>query len=179
MQQKLTLTRARAILLVRRLQEVRVISAIGGALALCIGAFGACVWLEGPYDSCAQVEPGVSFSATFEGVLEANVGHDITLDEVAQFDWDQVFTFDPYTPRDTVEEKTGQAYFGDLLLGQVPENETLLAFMKDGAQICRLSWRWGWIEGRDPLHGYERRNSRFRVEKERNQTTPHLVPDAA
>lgn len=58
----------------------------------------------------------------------------VNLPDVTPFEWDLVYSFDPYTPKDTIYEKVG--YKWGRISETVSEGMNQLVFMKDGKVVC-------------------------------------------
>jgi len=60
----------------------------------------------------------------------------INLKEVTPFEWDKVYSFSPYTPKDTIYETVG--YKWDRIQETVNEDMNQIVFMKDGKVVCYI-----------------------------------------
>nr|WP_106784796.1 hypothetical protein [Lysinibacillus timonensis] len=60
----------------------------------------------------------------------------LKLSDVTPFEWDVVYSFDPYTPKDTIYETVG--YKWDNISETVSEGMNQLVFLKDGKVVCYL-----------------------------------------
>ncbi|MEK5440901.1 hypothetical protein [Fredinandcohnia sp. FSL W7-1320] len=60
----------------------------------------------------------------------------INLKEVTPFEWDKVYSFSPYTPKDTIYETVG--YKWDRIQETVNEGMNQIVFMKDGKVVCYI-----------------------------------------
>lgn len=60
----------------------------------------------------------------------------INLLEVTPFDWDVVYSFPPYTPKDHIYETVG--YKWDTISETVNEGMNQIVFLKDGKVVCYL-----------------------------------------
>ncbi|MFD6211402.1 hypothetical protein [Peribacillus sp. NPDC060253] len=72
-----------------------------------------------------------------EGVL--SIGHSvetINLVDVTPFDWDVVYSFGPYTPKDHIYETVG--YKWDNISETVNEGMNQIVFLNDGKVVCYL-----------------------------------------
>jgi hypothetical protein len=58
----------------------------------------------------------------------------INLKEVTPFEWDKVYSFSPYTPKDTIYETVG--YKWDRIQETVNEGMNQIVFLKDGKVVC-------------------------------------------
>jgi hypothetical protein len=58
----------------------------------------------------------------------------IDLTELTPFEWDRVYTFDPYTPKEMVYETVG--YKWDTISESVSEGMNQIVFLKDGKVVC-------------------------------------------
>ncbi|MBL3646000.1 hypothetical protein JMN23_27075 [Bacillus sp. RHFB] len=68
-----------------------------------------------------------------------SIGHSvetINLLEVTPFDWDVVYSFEPYTPLDDIYETVG--YKWDTISVTVNEGMNQLVFLNDGKVVCYL-----------------------------------------
>ncbi|WP_053345735.1 hypothetical protein [Peribacillus butanolivorans] len=68
-----------------------------------------------------------------------SIGHSvetINLLEVTPFDWDVVYSFPPYTPKDNIYETVG--YKWDTISATVNEGMNQIVFLKDGKVVCYL-----------------------------------------
>ncbi|MGX2961328.1 hypothetical protein JNUCC23_18915 [Peribacillus sp. JNUCC 23] len=68
-----------------------------------------------------------------------SIGHSvetINLLDVTPFDWDVVYSFEPYTPKDTIYETVG--YKWDTISETVNEGMNQIVFLKDGKVVCYL-----------------------------------------
>jgi hypothetical protein len=66
--------------------------------------FGVIVLVGSVTSSCSR---GADISSAIGTVVNAGPGSRITLSELAQFPWDKVCVFGPYTPDDRVDAVTG------------------------------------------------------------------------
>ena len=80
-----------------------------------------------------------------------------TLEQTVPFGWDAVYSFDPYTPAETMARVMGVPASG--LPETVSEGMSQLIFVKGGAVVCavcgypsRLGWR---VSLPDGGHGYD------------------------
>ncbi|MFF2590602.1 hypothetical protein ACFVSS_22635 [Peribacillus butanolivorans] len=67
------------------------------------------------------------------------IGHSretINLLDVTPFDWDVVYSFKPYTPKDDIYETVG--YKWDTISETVNEGMNQVVFLKDGKVVCYL-----------------------------------------
>jgi hypothetical protein len=81
-----------------------------------------------------------------EEVLSVNQSVEtINLNDITPFEWDTVYSFDPYTSVDTIYETVG--YEWDTIHETVNEGMNQLVFMKDEKVVCYL---YGYPEN----HGY-------------------------
>ncbi len=75
-----------------------------------------------------------------EGLLQEEVKYiqqsveTINLKEVTPFEWDKVYSFSPYTPKDTIYETIG--YKWDRIQETVNEGMNQIVFLKDGEVVC-------------------------------------------
>lgn len=60
----------------------------------------------------------------------------VNLSDVTPFEWDLVYSFDPYTPKDAIYETVG--YKWGRISETVSEGMNQLVFMKDGKVVCYL-----------------------------------------
>lgn len=60
----------------------------------------------------------------------------INLLDVTPFEWDVVYSFDPYTSKDTIYETVG--YKWDNIRETVSEEMTQIVFLKEGKVVCYL-----------------------------------------
>ncbi|MFE5430526.1 hypothetical protein [Peribacillus simplex] len=60
----------------------------------------------------------------------------INLSDVTPFDWDVVYSFKPYTPKDYIYETVG--YKWDTISETVNEGMNQIVFLKDGKVVCYL-----------------------------------------
>ena len=60
----------------------------------------------------------------------------IDFSEVTPFEWDVVYLFDPYTPKDKVYDTVG--YKWDNIKETVSEGMNQIVFMKDGKVVCYI-----------------------------------------
>ncbi|MBT2647592.1 hypothetical protein J7E52_12775 [Bacillus sp. ISL-34] len=60
----------------------------------------------------------------------------INLSDVTPFDWDVVYSFGPYTPKDHIYETVG--YKWDIISETVNEGMNQIVFLKDGKVVCYL-----------------------------------------
>ncbi len=60
----------------------------------------------------------------------------LNLKEVTPFEWDKVYSFSPYTPKDTIYETVG--YKWDRIQETVNEGMNQIVFMKDGKVVCYI-----------------------------------------
>lgn len=60
----------------------------------------------------------------------------VNLLDVTPFEWDVVYSFDPYTSKDTIYETVG--YKWDNISETVSEGMNQIVFLKDGKVICYL-----------------------------------------
>lgn len=60
----------------------------------------------------------------------------VKLTDVTPFEWDVVYSFDPYTPKDTIYETVG--YKWDRINETVNEGMNHIVFLKDGKVVCYL-----------------------------------------
>lgn len=58
----------------------------------------------------------------------------INLKEVTPFEWDKVYSFSPYTPKETIYETVG--YKWDRIQETVNEGMNQIVFVKDGEVVC-------------------------------------------
>nr|WP_304216625.1 hypothetical protein [Fredinandcohnia onubensis] len=58
----------------------------------------------------------------------------INLEEITPFEWDKVYSFSPYTPKDTIYETVG--YKWDRIQETVNEGMNQIVFLKDGKVVC-------------------------------------------
>ncbi|MFE4705699.1 hypothetical protein [Peribacillus simplex] len=68
-----------------------------------------------------------------------SIGHSvetINLLEVTPFNWDVVYSFPPYTPKDHIYETVG--YKWDTISETVNERMNQIVFLKDGKVVCYL-----------------------------------------
>ncbi|MFE3977075.1 MULTISPECIES: hypothetical protein [unclassified Peribacillus] len=68
-----------------------------------------------------------------------SIGHSvetINLLDVTPFDWDVVYSFGPYTPKDDIYETVG--YKWDTISETVNEGMNQIVFLKDGKVVCYL-----------------------------------------
>ncbi|MCD1161072.1 hypothetical protein [Peribacillus frigoritolerans] len=68
-----------------------------------------------------------------------SIGHSvetINLLEVTPFDWDVVYSFEPYTPSDHIYETVG--YKWDTINATVNEGMNQIVFLNDGKVVCYL-----------------------------------------
>ncbi|PEF40631.1 hypothetical protein CON84_03840 [Bacillus sp. AFS094228] len=68
-----------------------------------------------------------------------SIGHSvetINLLDVTPFDWDIVYSFGPYTPKDDIYETVG--YKWDTISETVNEGMNQIVFLKDGKVVCYL-----------------------------------------
>lgn len=61
---------------------------------------------------------------------------EVNLLDVTPFEWDVVYSFDPYTPKDTIYETVG--YKWDNISETVSEGMNQIIFLKDGKVVCYL-----------------------------------------
>ncbi|MCS0542598.1 hypothetical protein NXY55_21740, partial [Aeromonas veronii] len=75
-----------------------------------------------------------------EGLLQEEVKsiqqsvETINLKEVTPFQWDKVYSFSPYTPKDTIYETVG--YKWDRIQETVNEGMNQIVFVKAGEVVC-------------------------------------------
>ena len=67
--------------------------------------------------------------------IEENV-ETINLAEVTTFEWDVVYSFEPYTPKELIYETVG--YEWDRISETVSEGMEQIVFLKDGKVVCYL-----------------------------------------
>ncbi|MBM4763475.1 hypothetical protein [Bacillus sp. B15-48] len=60
----------------------------------------------------------------------------VNLLDVTPFEWDTVYTFDPYTPKDKIYETVG--YKWDNIRETVSEGMNQVVFMKDAKVVCYI-----------------------------------------
>ena len=60
----------------------------------------------------------------------------VNLTDITPFEWDVVFSFDPYTTKDTIYETVG--YKWDNISETVNEGMNQIVFLKDGKVVCYL-----------------------------------------
>ncbi|KGR77987.1 hypothetical protein [Ureibacillus manganicus] len=60
----------------------------------------------------------------------------VKLTDVTPFEWDVVYTFDPYIPKETIYETVG--YKWDSIRETVSEGMNQIVFLKDGKVVCYL-----------------------------------------
>ena len=60
----------------------------------------------------------------------------VSLSDVTPFEWDHLYSFDPYTPKDIIYETVG--YKWGRISETVSEGMNQLVFMKDGKVVCYL-----------------------------------------
>jgi len=68
-----------------------------------------------------------------------NIGSSIesvNLSDVTPFEWDLVYSFNPYTPKETIYKTVG--YKWDSISETLSESMNQLVFMKDGKVVCYL-----------------------------------------
>ncbi|WP_144553957.1 hypothetical protein [Peribacillus simplex] len=71
----------------------------------------------------------------------------INLSDVTPFDWDVVYSFKPYTPKDYIYETVG--YKWDTISETVNEGMNQIVFLKDGKVVCYL---YGYPEIMDTVY---------------------------
>ncbi|WP_285768485.1 hypothetical protein [Peribacillus sp. SI8-4] len=67
------------------------------------------------------------------------IGHSVKtvhLQDVTPFEWDRVYSFTPYTPKEDIYETVG--YKWDAISETVNEGMNQLVFLKDGKVVCYL-----------------------------------------
>ncbi|PQD94540.1 hypothetical protein CYL18_14120 [Pradoshia eiseniae] len=60
----------------------------------------------------------------------------VNLSDITPFEWDVVYSFDPYTTKDTIYETVG--YKWDNISETVNEGINQIVFLKDGKVVCYL-----------------------------------------
>ena len=60
----------------------------------------------------------------------------VNLTDITPFEWDVVYSFDPYTTKDTIYETVG--YKWDNISETVNEGMNQIVFLKDGKVVCYL-----------------------------------------
>ncbi len=60
----------------------------------------------------------------------------IDLTEITPFEWDVVYSFDPYTPKDKIYDVVG--YKWDNIKETVSEGMNQIVFLKDGKVVCYI-----------------------------------------
>ena len=60
----------------------------------------------------------------------------VNLTDITPFEWDVVYSFDPYTTKDTIYETIG--YKWDNISETVNEGMNQIVFLKDGKVVCYL-----------------------------------------
>ena len=60
----------------------------------------------------------------------------VNLSDITTFEWDVVYSFDPYTTKDTIYETVG--YKWDSISETVNEGMNQIVFLKDGKVVCYL-----------------------------------------
>ena len=60
----------------------------------------------------------------------------VTLTDVTPFEWDTVYSFNPYTPKDTIYKTVG--YKWDSITETVSEGMNQIVFLKDKKVVCYL-----------------------------------------
>lgn len=67
--------------------------------------------------------------------IESSV-ESVNLADVTPFEWDQVYSFSPYTPKEIIYKTVG--YKWDSISETLSESMNQLVFMKDGKVVCYL-----------------------------------------
>lgn len=119
------------------MKKKRIVIIAGIVLVLIVGI---CVHMLKPMLRYHNIQLGKSMEQ-----LRAKDGQEVSLNEVVPFSWDAVYTFAPYTSKQSMEERIG--FSSDAITETVNEGMTQLIFVKDEkvvASICGYSDNLGY-----------------------------------
>ena len=79
-------------------------------------------------------------NAAFSNAVKAINTNTVTLNELAAFEWDTMYTFAPFTPKESIEKIIG--FSSRDIKATYNESQSQLIFVKDGKVVCSI-WGYG------------------------------------